>query len=75
MGLPARAFSIPVRNKASYDSWVQPLTPFDSWTLTAGILLSKVLFFSKKKDQIMTSNCVIFQKNQNTLLDVEIQVL
>ena len=31
--------------KASYESWVQQLTPFDSWTLTARILLSKVLFF------------------------------
>ena len=35
--------------KASYESWVQQLTPFDSWTLTAGILLSKVLFFSNKR--------------------------
>ena len=31
--------------------------------------------FQYQKDQIMASNYVIFQKNQNTLLDVEIQVL
>ena len=32
--------------KVCNESWVQQLTPFDSWTLTAGILLSKVIFFS-----------------------------
>jgi hypothetical protein len=31
--------------KASYGSWEAQLTRFDSWTLTARILLSKVLFF------------------------------
>ena len=38
--------------KAFYESWVQQLTPFDSWTLTVGILLSKVLFFSNKRTRL-----------------------
>ena len=38
-----------LKTKASYESWEAQLTRFDSWPLTARILLSKVLFFSLKK--------------------------
>ena len=38
-----------VQTKASYESWEAQLTRCDSWTLTARILLSKVLFFSLTK--------------------------
>ena len=50
-----------VSSKVCNESWVQQLTPFDSWTLTAGILLSKVLFFSNKRTR---TNCVVFNKNE-----------
>ena len=38
--------------KASYKSWEAQLTRFDSWTLTARILLSKVLFFMNKRTRL-----------------------
>ena len=38
--------------KACNESWVQQLTTFDSWTLTGGILLSKVLFFINKRTRL-----------------------
>ena len=38
--------------KASYESLEAQLTRFDSWTLTARILLIKVLFFINKRTRL-----------------------
>jgi hypothetical protein len=50
--------------KASYESWEAQLTRFDSWTLTARILLSKVLFSVTKGPDYDFKLC-IFQKELN----------
>ena len=63
-----------VFSKASYESWVQQLTPFNPWTLTVGILLSKVLFFSNKRTRLYFKLYISFFKRIK-MLDVEIQVL
>ena len=39
-------------SKACNESWVQQLTPFDSWTLTARTLLIKVLFSVNKRTRL-----------------------
>ena len=51
--------------KAAYGSWVQQFTPFDSWTLTVGILLSKV-FFSVTKGPDYDFKLCIFSKEKHT---------
>ena len=38
--------------KACNESYEEQLPDFDSWALTAGILLSKVLFFSNKRTRL-----------------------
>ena len=38
-----------VWTKACNESWVQQLPEIATWALTAGVLLSKVLFFSNKR--------------------------
>ena len=38
--------------KVCNESWVQQLTPFASWTLTAGILLSKLIFITNKRTRL-----------------------
>ena len=39
-------------NKACNESYEEQLPDFDSWALTAGILLNKVLFFSNKRTRL-----------------------
>ena len=41
-----------VRTKACNESYEEQLPDFDSWALTAGILLNKVLFFSNKRTRL-----------------------
>jgi hypothetical protein len=41
-----------VRDKACNESYEEQLPDFDSWALTAGILLNKVLFFSNKRTRL-----------------------
>ena len=41
-----------VQTKACNKSYEEQLPDFDSWALTAGILLSKVLFFSNKRTRL-----------------------
>ena len=41
-----------VRAKACNESYEEQLYDFDSWALTAGILLNKVLFFSNKRTRL-----------------------
>ena len=38
--------------KACNESYEEQLPDFDSWALTAGILLNKVLFFSNKRTRL-----------------------
>ena len=40
------------KTKACNESYEEQLPDFDSWALTAGILLSKVLFFSNKRTRL-----------------------
>ena len=54
---------VSIETKACNKSWVQQLTLFDSWTLTARILLSKV-FFTLTKGPDVTLDCVVFNKNE-----------
>ena len=43
---------IPFLSKACNESYEQQLPDFDSWALTAGILLNKVLLFSNKRTRL-----------------------
>ena len=50
--LLASTYSLSVSVKACNESYEEQLPDFDSWALTAGILLNKVLFFSNKRTRL-----------------------
>ena len=52
--------------KSLFQSWVQQLTRFDSWTLTAGILLNKVLFSLIKGPDYGLKLCIFSKESKYT---------
>ena len=59
--LPVCAAAL-VLAKACNESSEEQLTDFDSWALTAGILLNKVLFFSNKRTRLWLQIMYFFKR-------------